>query len=95
MFRKWIDEPERNRWETDFQDNSVMSVRQWLAVLSLMIVPGVNVVVLFWWAFADKELMPANKVNWARACIILLAMMFLAIAIVGGFLLLGWRMHNA
>ena len=95
MFRKWIDEPEQGRWEREFQDNSVMSVRQWLAVMSVMIIPGVNVVMLFLWAFANKELMPANKVNWARACIILLTMTLLAIALVGGLLYMGWNMHNS
>ena len=95
MFRRWIDESERDRWEKDFQDNSVMSVRQWLAAMAVMIIPGVNVVMLFLWAFASKELMPANKVNWARACVILLAMTVMAIAIVGGFLLMGWKIHNS
>ncbi len=94
MFSKWIDEPDRGQWERDFQDNSVVSVRQWLAAMAVMIIPGVNIVMLCYWALADKELMPASKVNWARACVILLAMLILAVALVAGFLLLGWRMHT-
>ena len=71
MFSKWIDESEFDG-KNDFFDNSVMSVRQWLAVMSVMIIPVVNVVMIFWWAFAEKELTNSNKVNWARASVILL-----------------------
>ena len=49
MFSKWIDESEFDG-KNDFFDNSVMSVRQWLAVLVVMIIPVVNVVMIFWWA---------------------------------------------
>lgn len=94
MFRKWIEDSERNRWEKEFQDNSVMNVRQWLAVMYIMIVPVVNVVMLFRWAFANKELIPANKVNWARACIILLTLTLVAIFLVAGLLYMGWNIHS-
>lgn len=94
MFYRWIDEPERCRWEKDFQDNTVMSVRQWLAVMIVMIIPGVNIVMLVWWALSDKETTPANKVNWARACVIVLTATLLTIALVAGLLLIGWKMHN-
>ena len=89
MFSKWIDESEFDG-KNDFFDNSVMSVRQWLAVMSVMIIPVVNVVMIFCWAFAEKELTNSNKVNWARASVILLTAFVVVIALVGGFLFFGW-----
>ncbi len=89
MFSKWIDESEFDG-ENDFFDNSVMSVRQWLAVMSVMIIPVVNVVMIFCWAFAEKEITNSNKVNWARASVILLTAFVVVIALVGGFLLFSW-----
>ena len=89
MFSKWIDESEFDG-KNDFFDNSVMSVRQWLAVMSVMIIPVVNVVMIFCWAFAEKEITNSNKVNWARASVILLTAFVVVIALVGGFLLFSW-----
>ena len=91
MFSKWIDESEFDG-ENDFFDNSVMSVRQWLAVMSVMIIPVVNVVMIFCWAFAEKEITNSNKVNWARASVILLTAFVVVIALVGGFLLFSWNL---
>ena len=93
MFSKWIEESEFDG-KNDFFDNSVMSVRQWLAVMSVMIIPVVNVVMIFWWAFAEKELTNSNKVNWARASVILLTAIVIAVSLLGGLLLFGWYMHN-
>ena len=93
MFSKWIDESEFDG-KNDFFDNSVMSVRQWLAVMSVMIIPLVNVVMIFWWAFSEKELTNSNKVNWARASVILLTAIVIAVSLLGGLLLFGWYMHN-
>ena len=89
MFSRWIDESEFDG-KNDFFDNSVMSVRQWLAVMSVMIIPVVNVVMIFCWAFAEKEITNSNKVNWARASVILLTAFVVVIALVGGFLLFSW-----
>ena len=91
MFSKWIDESEFDG-KNDFFDNSVMSVRQWLAVMSVMIIPVVNVVMIFCWAFAEKEITNSNKVNWARASVILLTAFVVVIALVGGFLLFSWNL---
>lgn len=54
MFGKWIYESEFDK-TNDFLDNSVMSVRKWLAVLSIMMIPVVNLVMIFLWAFAKKR----------------------------------------
>ena len=93
FFRRWIDDSEFDG-KNDFYDNSVMSVRQWLAVLAVMMVPVVNVVIIFYWAFACKELTPSNMVNWARASVIVLTYILLATALMAGFLFLGWYIHN-
>ena len=84
MFSKWIDESEFDG-KNDFFDNSVMVV---------MIIPVVNVVMIFWWAFAEKELTNSNKVNWARASVILLTAFVIAVALLGGILLFGWYIQN-
>ena len=89
MFRAWIDESEFDG-KNDSYDNSVMSVREWIVTLVMMLIPVVNVVLLFRWAFASKELTPSNKVNWARATVIVSAMIFLALVLVGGFVLFEW-----
>lgn len=86
MFRKWIDE-EKDEWEKDFENNEVVTVREWMATVMLMVIPGVNIVMLFWWAFADKTITPANKVNWARASLIVLAAVLFATALTLGFLM--------
>ncbi len=89
MFRKWIEESEFDG-KNDFFDNSVMSVRQWLVVMSIMIIPVLNALIVFRWAFAEKERTNSNKVNWARASVILFTFAIVVIGIVGGLLLLGW-----
>lgn len=93
MFGKWIDESEFDE-KNDFFDNSVMSVRHWLAVISVMIIPIVNIVIIFWWAFADKELTNSNKVNWARASVIMFTITIIVITLLGGFLLFGLYIHK-
>ncbi len=93
MFSKWIDDSEFDG-RNDFYDNSVMSVRQWLAVLVVMIIPVVNVVMIFWWAFAQKELTNSNKVNWARASVVLFTALAFALILLGGFLMLGLHIQN-
>ncbi len=94
MFRKWIDEPEREEWEKDFDNNEVVTVREWMATLMLMLIPVLNIVMLFEWAFSNKELTPANKVNWARGSIIVLTCLLISIAIVAGFYFLGLYINN-
>ncbi len=86
MFRKWIDESEFDG-KNDFYDNSVMSVRQWIAVLGIMIIPVVNIIMIFWWAFSKKETINSNKVNWARAMLIVLTVLLISISLFGVILI--------
>lgn len=47
----------------------VMSVKDWLITSLIMIVPLVNIVMLFVWAFGDGT--NPNKSNWAKAALLM------------------------
>lgn len=94
MLHKWIEDPESKDWTQECQGNRVVSVREWVAMLVITLIPVLNIIMLVGWAFANKDLIPANKVNWARATIILLIILFITIGIVAGLFLLGWSIHN-
>lgn len=51
--------------------SQVMSVKEWIISLVLMIIPFVNIVMLFIWAFGSST--NKNKSNWAKASLILMA----------------------
>jgi membrane protein YdbS with pleckstrin-like domain len=59
--------------ESEEQNNQsgVMSVKQWLGTLALLMIPIVNIVLLFIWAFDGKT--SPNKSNYAKATLILAA----------------------
>lgn len=86
MFYKWINESESDG-KNDFYNNSVMTVRQWMLVLMVTMIPVINIVMILRWAFADKEFTPSNKVNWARASAIVFTALF---AVLTGFIIVGW-----
>ena len=90
MFSKWIGSNTSEKWNKEFEDNRVVSVLEWIAMLAIIVIPVVNLIMLFKWAFANKEMISANKVNLARAFIILFAVMLFSVALVFGILLLGW-----
>ncbi len=94
MFHKWIEDPESKDCMQECQDNRVLSVREWMAMLVITLIPVLNIIMLLGWAFANKDLIPANKVNWARATIILLTVIFITIGIVASFFFLGWSMQS-
>ena len=56
-------------------DTRVMSVSDWLVTLLIMIIPLVNIIMLFVWAFSDDG--NRNRANWAKS-----SLLFLAIKIV-------------
>ncbi len=56
-------------------DTRVMSVSDWLVTLLIMIIPLVNIIMLFVWAFSDDG--NRNRANWAKA-----SLLFVAIKIV-------------
>lgn len=88
MFSKWIDERGQGEWGNGSHDNSVVSVRQWVFAIVVMLMPVVNLVMLFWWAFSDKETTPVNRINWARAAIIVLSVTLIVLSLVVGCLFL-------
>lgn len=94
MFHKWIEDPESKDCMQECQDNRVVSVREWMAMLVITLIPVLNIIMLLGWAFTNKDLIPANKVNWARATIILLTVIFITIGIVASFFFLGWSMQS-
>lgn len=51
-----------------------MSVKDWLVTLLLMAIPIVGIVLLFVYAFGNNE--NVNKQNWAKAQLIMLAIVF-------------------
>jgi hypothetical protein len=51
-----------------------MSVKDWLITLLLMAIPVVGIVLLFVYAFGNNE--NVNKQNWAKAQLIMLAIVF-------------------
>lgn len=52
-------------------NTNVVSVKSWLGTLALLIIPVVNIILLFVWAFGgDTNL---NKQNYAKAQLILMA----------------------
>lgn len=56
--------------QNDYRDK-VMSVKDWLVVSLLMMIPLVNIIILFVWGFSDSE--NRNKTNWAKAQLIMFA----------------------
>jgi hypothetical protein len=63
----------------------VMSVKDWLITSLIMIIPLVNIVMLFVWAFGEGA--NPNKANWAKAALLMsvIAVVFyiLIFAVVG------------
>jgi len=48
-----------------------MSVSDWIIVYLIMLIPFVNIIMLFLWAFGDNSI--STKQNWAKGNLILLA----------------------
>lgn len=62
----------------------VMKVKDWIVIYLIMLIPIVNIVMLFIWAF-DKNINP-NKSNWAKASLIWSAIvMVLYILLIAAF----------
>ena len=54
------------------QENSPVSVGEWMVTYLLMLLPLVNIIMLFVWAFGDSK---PSKSNWAKANLIWMAIM--------------------
>lgn len=54
------------------QDLEPVSIGTWLGIMFLSLIPCVNIVLLFVWAFADGK---ESRKNWAKAQLIFVAIM--------------------
>ncbi|MBI9030944.1 hypothetical protein JEZ13_02915 [bacterium] len=50
------------------QNSQIVTVGDWIVTYLIMIVPLVNIIMLFVWAFGSNT--PASKANWAKAALI-------------------------
>lgn len=57
-----------------------LSVGDWLITLIVTAIPIVNIIMLFVWAFGSGT--PTTKANWAKAALILVAIMIVLYIIV-------------
>ena len=55
-------------------ENRPMSVADWVGSILLLLIPIANIVLLFVWAFGGNA--PISKRNWARAHLLILAVVF-------------------
>ncbi|MFC2480924.1 MAG: hypothetical protein ACFNUE_07805 [Bacteroides sp.] len=55
-------------------ENRPMSVGDWVGSILLLLIPIANIVLLFVWAFGGNA--PLSKRNWARAHLLILAVVF-------------------
>ena len=77
MSRKMKDNTPKEDNRT-FRNESVVDVREWMNVMMLMLIPVLNILLLCRWASADVETMPASKVYWARAALLVFGAVLLA-----------------
>jgi len=77
MVGKWLEDEPTERYEkTDF-----VSVKQWLAILLVTIMPVLNIVMLLGWALHNVDERPASLVNWARAMLIMMCLLAVSVAL--------------
>ncbi|MCK5847367.1 MAG: hypothetical protein KAG84_08005 [Bacteroidales bacterium] len=55
----------------DNHRSEVMSVKDWLVTMLVVAIPLVGFIMIFVWAFGDSA--NRNKANWAKASLLLLA----------------------
>jgi cytosine/uracil/thiamine/allantoin permease len=66
MFLKnWIEEEPHT-----LENNDIVRVKQWLAILLVVLTPVLNIIMLASWAFNRSETEPKSLVNFARGAII-------------------------
>ncbi|MCC8186691.1 MAG: hypothetical protein LIP08_04040 [Bacteroides sp.] len=63
-------------------DTRVMSITDWLIVLIITSIPLLNLIMLCVWAFSHNT--PVTKANFAKAALILMAIVFVISLLFGG-----------
>lgn len=89
---------EKNGWKTnrtdDLSNRDVVNVREWMMTMLLMMVPLLNIFLLVRWAMSDKEMLPINKVNWARGTLVAMLFVVASVAILIGIYYLITNVYN-
>jgi hypothetical protein len=80
------------KMETPVTPYKPITLGQWMVTLLLMIIPIVNIVLLFVWAFGSGT--HPSKANWAKASLIYLAIVIVVYVILFVFII-GSMMHSA
>lgn len=62
------------------QREKVMTVKNWLVTSLILIIPIVNIVMLFVWAFGDSA--NKNKANYAKASLLMILIVIVLYAII-------------
>ncbi|TKI54137.1 hypothetical protein E8L90_00990 [Brevibacillus antibioticus] len=61
----------QQQWQVSVPENErVMSVKEWLITFLIMMVPVVNLVMYFVWAFGSEGNL--NRKNWAKANLLII-----------------------
>jgi len=64
------------------QKQAVVTVGDWIVTFILMVLPIVNIIMLFVWAFGGST--PVSKANWAKATLIVYLIIFILTAVFWG-----------
>ncbi|NMA74202.1 MAG: hypothetical protein GX963_08620 [Bacteroidales bacterium] len=70
--------------EIQNQNRSIVTLGDWIITLLIMIIPFVNFIMLFVWAFSSST--PQSKANWAKASLIFMLIGFLLLLLFWGTL---------
>ena len=87
MFGKWLDEPTER-----YEKNDKVSVKMWLAILLVTMIPVLNIVMLLGWALRDVDERPVSWVNYARAMLIMMVIVAFSVGV--GVALYKWLMNS-
>ncbi len=71
--------------EYEMKNRAVISVGDWVITFIILAIPLVNVIMLFVWAFSSST--PVSKSNFAKANLIIWAIIFLLFLLFGTALL--------
>ncbi|MBB4035783.1 putative integral membrane protein [Dysgonomonas hofstadii] len=63
-------------------NKSVVSMGEWLITMLIMIIPLVNLIMLFVWAFGSNT--PESKANWAKAQLVWMVIGIILVVIFWG-----------
>ncbi len=68
--------------EHRLENKSVVSLGDWLITMLIMLIPFVNFIMLFVWAFSSST--PVSKANWAKASLVFMLIGFVLLLLFWG-----------